>query len=177
MKQYGKEISVVWKPFVIDAGTAITGEEYGAYNRRRWGGDAWTLHLRAKGAKLGAPFNNWQTWPNSIKAHTLVALASDQGAMKHALFEATYEQGLNISDEGTLLRIAREQGIPEAHVRRQLASPEARDRLRRQCATATAAGIRGVPYYVVSGVGTRRYTLSGAVDPPVFLDVFERCCA
>lgn len=97
--------------------------------------------------------------------------------MKHALFEATYEQGLNISDEGTLLRIAREQGIPEAHVRRQLASPEARDLLHRQCATAISAGIRGVPYYVVSGGDNHRYTLSGAVDPTVFLDVFERCRA
>jgi hypothetical protein len=33
---------------MIDPATADGGEEYDAYNRRRWGSDGWTRSLRAK---------------------------------------------------------------------------------------------------------------------------------
>ena len=47
------------------------GEEYLAYNRRRWGGDGWTHDLRRSGAPDGAAFSNWQWWPNTLKASPL----------------------------------------------------------------------------------------------------------
>ena len=41
---------------MIDPGTQENGEDYLAYNRRRWGSDGWTHSLRAKGRRVGAPF-------------------------------------------------------------------------------------------------------------------------
>lgn len=43
------------------------GEEYLAYNRRRWAGDGWTHDLRRSGAPDGAKFADWQWWPNTLK--------------------------------------------------------------------------------------------------------------
>ncbi|EKX51932.1 hypothetical protein GUITHDRAFT_102543 [Guillardia theta CCMP2712] len=40
-----ENIEVHWKPFMIDPATAKEGEEYMAYNRRRWGSDGWTYSL------------------------------------------------------------------------------------------------------------------------------------
>jgi hypothetical protein len=45
----------------------FAGEEYMAYNVRRWGSDGWTQALRSSGAKDGATFSNWKWWPNTLK--------------------------------------------------------------------------------------------------------------
>lgn len=47
-------------PFIIDLGTQPGGEEYYAYNVRRWGGDGWTQDLRRSGKPDGATFSNWK---------------------------------------------------------------------------------------------------------------------
>ena len=75
VKGEGVETSVSWEPFMIDPGTQENGEDYLAYNRRRWGSDGWTHSLRAKGRKVGAPFANWKIWPNTLRAHQLLRFA------------------------------------------------------------------------------------------------------
>lgn len=82
-------------PFIIDPATNPAGEEYLAYNVRRWGGDGWTHELRASGARDGASFGNWVTWPSTLLAHQLVRHAAVQGGVgkaaevKHRLFLLT----------------------------------------------------------------------------------------
>lgn len=55
------------------------GEEYLAYNVRRWGGDGWCHDLRRSGRPDGALFANWRWWPASAKGHQLLLLAQQQG--------------------------------------------------------------------------------------------------
>ena len=45
----------------------LPGEEYLAYNQRRWGSDGWTHSLRRSGKPDGATFSDWQWWPNTFK--------------------------------------------------------------------------------------------------------------
>ena len=78
------DFQVVYHAFVIDHGTAAGGEEYGAYNRRRWGGDGWTGDLRHRGRPDGAAFANWVWWPNSVRAHQLLLLAQREGKGREA---------------------------------------------------------------------------------------------
>lgn len=113
-------IRIHWKPYVIDPKTKGEGEEYLAYNRRRWGSDGWTQHLRREGRQVGANFSNWKWWPNTFKAHQLVCFFEHR--QKHqrernapdnvdrtgetditslcneAMFQALYEEGYNLSD-------------------------------------------------------------------------------
>ena len=43
IEKFGEErVEVSWLPYIIDPGTAAGGEEYLAYNKRRWGSDGWT---------------------------------------------------------------------------------------------------------------------------------------
>lgn len=70
------------------------GEEYLAYNVRRWGSDGWCAGLRRSGLPDGAAFSDWRWWPDSMRAHQLLLLAQDQGKgrqAKEALLRATCE--------------------------------------------------------------------------------------
>ena len=43
------------------------GEDYLAYNKRRWGSDSWTQALRREGRPDGAAFKCWQWWPATLQ--------------------------------------------------------------------------------------------------------------
>ena len=68
-----------YHPFMIDPGTQPDGEEYMAYNRRRWGSDGWTRSMKAMGRKEGAPYSNWKTWPNTTHCSRALLLAEKHG--------------------------------------------------------------------------------------------------
>ena len=45
---YGESLQfrVEWHPYMIDINTSTEGEEYMAYNERRWGGDGWVYDMK-----------------------------------------------------------------------------------------------------------------------------------
>jgi len=104
---------------MIDPNTSPNGEEFEAYNLRRWGGSGWTIRLRQVGQKDGASFQNWKWWPHTLKAHQLIQYAKekhgvDTNKSNAVLFRALYEEGENVSLSDTLVRIAVDQlGLPD----------------------------------------------------------------
>eukprot|EP00270_Netrium_digitus_P020399 TRINITY_DN840_c0_g1_i1.p1 TRINITY_DN840_c0_g1~~TRINITY_DN840_c0_g1_i1.p1 ORF type:complete len:214 (+),score=48.26 TRINITY_DN840_c0_g1_i1:99-740(+) len=156
-------------PYIIDRLTNESGEEYLAYNRRRWGGDGWTEDLRRSGARNGVKFANWKWWPNTLHAHRLIHYAKKfgrGGEMKDRLLRLTYEEGHNISDLSVLLEAGKELGLPNVHS--FLESDEGReDVLEEDEHAKKVLGIRGVPYFVFD----RKISLSGAQD----VAALERC--
>ena len=97
------QVQVHYYPFMIDPGTKPDGEEYAAYNRRRWGGDGWTRSMKAMGAREGAPYANWKTWPNTTHAGRLLMKAEQHGLgdkLIGTLYRMCYEQGENVSLRG-----------------------------------------------------------------------------
>ena len=176
-------MQVEWKPFQIDPGTGINGEAYMDYNKRRWGSDGWTHHLRREGQKDGAQFSQWKWWPNTLKGHQFVQYARDKHDIStdrtnKILFHAMYEQGANISLTETLLDIAR-QNFADWNwddLREYLdknkgaaAVQEEIDKGRRQFR------ISGVPYFVIgtSDSSSQPYGLSGAQSSSTLLGVLE----
>ena len=90
----------------------MNGELFDAYCQRRWGGSQWTQHLRHEGAKDGCHFANWKYICNTLRAHQLILYGTKYhpsrvttDTMNTALFEALYEDGLNISLVDTLVDI------------------------------------------------------------------------
>lgn len=161
---------------MIDPGTKEGGEEYMAYNRRRWGSDGWTHSMRAKGAKVGAPFADWKTWPNTLKAHRLMYFGGEEyaNALKGALFDACYERGENISDVECLAVVASRVGLEAAAARAYLLSDQGKTEVAAECQSASRSGVTGVPYFIVDGDHVERpYGFSGAVDSGSLLNVFN----
>lgn len=181
MERLGEEeasasVTVHWHPFMIDPQTKEEGEDYMAYNERRWGSDGWTRSLRAKGANCGAPFANWKTWPNTFKAHQLMQFAphEKEGRLKHALFEAIYEKGQNVSDVETLCRIATDNGVDANGFRKVLDTTDSKAQVRKSCEMAKARGVTGVPFFVLHGAENKQpIGFSGAVDTQDFLKMFH----
>mmetsp|Transcript_20374 Transcript_20374/g.48992 ORF Transcript_20374/g.48992 Transcript_20374/m.48992 type:complete len:223 (-) Transcript_20374:243-911(-) len=175
-------ISVEWKPYIIDPNTKNDGEEFEAYNVRRWGSSGWTHGLKRSGRKVGANFANWQTWPNTLRAHQLIAYVTDPrrrrvgGAIiaqgggddglslpstsecNSAIFESMYERGANVSSVETLIDIAtRELGVTEGEVSDLRSHLEnnvgAKDVMKEIQLGRRRYGIKGVPFFVVESSG------------------------
>ena len=176
-------ISVTWKPYQIDPGTAVNGEEFEAYNQRRWGGSGWTRSLKQNGMKDGASFKDWNWWPNTMKAHQMVKFADercgvDTAKSNAALFNALYEEGKNVSLLDVLVQVGKDDlGLPEDELRRYLEEDEGAEAVRFEIEEGRKMyRITGVPFFVISRVGSEGppYGLSGAQSARSFLDVFEK---
>lgn len=100
---------------MIDPRTKAEGEEYMAYNRRRWGSDGWTRSMRAMGKKEGAPYAKWVWWPNTTHAGRLLLFAEQHDLgdkVAGVLYRMCYEEGENVSLRETVARAAEEAGVP-----------------------------------------------------------------
>jgi predicted DsbA family dithiol-disulfide isomerase len=187
-------VVVDWKPYIIDPNTKLDGEEFEAYNIRRWGGSGWTNGLKRSGKKVGANFSNWQTWPNTLRAHQLISYITNPARKSDnkpttsecnaAIFDAMYERGENVSLVETLVQI----GINHLGI----SSSEEADDLRLHLENNVGAkdvvrdiqrgrkkyNIQGVPFFVIGAVDGeeelgRPYGFSGAQDSSTFMEIFE----
>lgn len=170
----GVEVEIKWNPFIIDPSTSPEGEAYAAYNLRRWGSDSWTEGLRRSGAPDGAEFSNWKTWPHTLLAHQLVALADKEGLAGEAtdlLFVRTYEEGGNVSLLPELEDIARTLGLDRARVQAGLVGDRSEELrahvLERDAAAKQQLRISGVPHFIVAAgpSSVHKYSLRGAQRP------------
>lgn len=186
-------VSVEWKPYMIDPKTKTEGEEFEAYNIRRWGSSGWTHGLKRSGRKVGANFSNWVTWPNTLRAHQLIAYVTDPSRRSEskpstsecnaAIFDAMYECGENVSLPETLVRIGTESlGVTEGEAPALRAHLEnntgAREVMREIQTGRKQYNIGGVPYFIVGaesgkGIVGTPYGFSGAQDSSTFVDIFE----
>lgn len=188
IKAFGKErVEVEWKPFVIDPNTDEDGESVEKYCRRRWGGSGWTQHLKSEGRKDGgAKFTNWKVWPNTFKAHQLIQFCKDRGVStdrtNQVLFQAEYEQGLNLSQVDTLVQLATEElGIVDntsssSSLREYLAQDQGKAVVLSEIREMSSKyGIRGVPYFIIRGNDSskRPYGISGAQSSETLLELFQ----
>jgi predicted DsbA family dithiol-disulfide isomerase len=143
-------VRVHYRPFMIDPRTDPQGEEYLAYNRRRWGSDGWTRSMRASAACDGCAFADWQWWPNTFHANRLLLLADAQGrgsACKDVLFRLCYEEGANVSDRDVVAAAACEAGV--AGGAELVAGDDGAAALQSALREARARRVSSVPFYSV----------------------------
>jgi len=113
---------------------------------------------------------------NTFDAHRLTHLAKAHGlgAELHERFlKAQLEEGEVLDDPDTLVRLTAEVGVPEDEARRVLESDEYAADVRADIDEMRQLGGNGVPFFVIN----RRYGVSGAQPPEVFLDVLQRAHA
>ncbi|MBI5861845.1 MAG: 2-hydroxychromene-2-carboxylate isomerase [Rhodocyclales bacterium] len=68
-----------------------------------------------------------------------------------AIFHAFFVADSDISDPDVVLGIAAEQGIDRIALAQAIATPEAKERLKQETATAIGKGLFGAPYIIVDG--------------------------
>ena len=87
-----------------------------------------------------------------------------------ALFRAYFEAGADIGDPKVLVAVGAEQGMDESRIRGALADRRHYPQILAHEQQAQQWGISGVPTFIFD----RRYAISGAQEPQMFLQVFDR---
>ncbi|MEG3048670.1 MAG: DsbA family oxidoreductase [Thermomonas sp.] len=165
-----------FQPFELNPQLPAEGEGIGEHLQRKYGMDEAQLadnqeRIRARGAELGFVFDfnaRSRIW-NTFDAHRLLHWAGIEGgqrALKHALLQAYFSEGRNVSDHATLVDIASAAGFDTARAAAILASSEYAEDVRAAEQFFTRNGITGVPAVIIE----RKHLISGG--QPV--EVFER---
>jgi predicted DsbA family dithiol-disulfide isomerase len=182
---FDADVEIVYKPYQLDPkappGTAMPVRD--AY-ARKFGGperaEAIIEHLTATAAADGLEFHLDQAQrANTRDAHRLLWYAEQHGgpaaqdALKERLLSAYFTRGRNVGDTDVLAEEAEAVGFERDAVRHFLDSDEGRVEVERELAYAAEAGITAVPTYVID----RRWSVPGAQDPEVFVQILRRLAA
>ncbi|MET4105576.1 DsbA family oxidoreductase [Hymenobacter sp. UYP22] len=180
---HAQDVEIQWRSFELDPQANPTpGENQYVRLAKKYGNtEAWARQMSANmaqsAAEEGLAFNFDTVVPaNSLRAHRLVHLAARHGrqdAAKERLFKAYLEEGLNINDVPTLIRLATELELPTAEVEQLLTSNQFEQEVRYDEYQAQQLGIRGVPYFVFED----KYAVSGAQPTELFREVLEKVWA
>lgn len=114
--------------------------------------------------------------PNTLDSHRLIHWAAMQGRgaqMKQRLMELYFTEGADLTDRGVLVRAAAEIGLDADAVRARLATEEDVAAVTQAANAAKAAGIDGVPTFILDG----RYAVTGAQPPEVLAQVIRKASA
>ena len=176
------ELDVVYRPFQLDprAPLGVSTPLADAYARKFGGPEqaaAIIEHLTSVAATEGLEFRlDRALRANTSDAHRLLELALEfgspamQAALEERLFQAYFINGEDIGDHATLIAAANDVGLNERAARKLLDGDAGLTELQRALAQAAAAGIAAVPTYVID----RRFSIPGAQDPDVFVQVIRR---
>ena len=172
------DVAIGWRPFQLNPDMPAEGMDRKTYLATKFGGDerAKDIYARvsdaASSSGLALDFRKIGRTPNTVNAHRLIGFAGRTGkqdAVVEALFQAYFQEGRDIGDLATLTDVATACGLNAETVRRYLDSDEDTERVRAEDAMARRMGIQGVPCFIFN----RKYAVSGAQEPEVFLQVFE----
>ncbi len=168
------EPKVTWHPFQLNPDMPAEGIDRDEYVKRKFGaGRAGQIYGRitAIGREVGIPFDftKLTRQPNTLAAHSLVALAIDSGrqdAMAEALFRAFFLEGKDLTSHDMLAEIAVGAGLDAGDVKAFLASEKARAHIEAEDKQAREIGVEGVPFFIFN----KRIAVSGAQEPGVLFE-------
>jgi len=168
------EPKITWHPFQLNPDMPPEGVDRDEYVRRKFGPErAGQVYGRitAVGREVGIPFDFAKVTrqPNTLAAHSLIALAIDAGkqdAVVEAFFRAFFLEGRDLTSAETLAGIAVGAGLDEGDVRAFLGSADARAHIEAEDKQAREIGVEGVPFFIFN----RRLAVSGAQAPEVLLE-------
>ncbi len=182
LKNSGKsvDVEVTWHAFLLDPNFHTnhpTGEPLDEYLIAKFGPNALTMKNRVvqSGTPDGATFSSWKWRANTFPGHRLVALARQHDKSHQAnllLFEASYENGENISDLDVLIRIGKQLELPD--VEEWVRSDEGSLEVLKDFSEARQLGVTGVPAFFIRSGKSQMYALSGAQPVDVFVDTFDK---
>ena len=129
------------------------------------------------GEKAGIYFNFDEVKvSNSFRSQMLVQFAKQKGKadeIEELLFEACFILGKDIDDVEILSEIGEKAGFSKDEILKALQSAELKEKVNLDISEAASLGINSVPFFVFD----RKYAISGAQPPHLFLEVLEKSFA
>lgn len=174
------EVAVEWHSFELDPllDTALDTDIYTYLADKKGISREQSLQLHQQvtqmAADVGLEYNfDKAIVANSFDAHRLIQLAKTRGlgdAAEEALFKAYFTNGADISDHSELTAIGSSLGLDPMEIKSMLATGAFSAEVKNDGIRAQKLGIRGVPFFLIND----RVAVSGAQDPQVFLNTFNK---
>lgn len=176
-----RHIELVWKSFQLDPTVPTEKVEQSNYeylaSRKGWSmKQCMEIHesvtKTAKKAGLTYNFDNAKV-ANSFNAHRIIQFAKTKGwgdQAEEQFFRAYFTDGKDLNDKNDLIAIGKLIGLTEAETETALTDETYANAVNADIREAGQLGVQGVPFFVMD----RKYAVSGAQDPKVFLQTIEK---
>ena len=176
----GEDFAVAWHPFQLNPDIAPGGVDYRTHMETKFGNriEAMVRRLTDAGraANIDFAFERITRTPNTVDSHRLIRWAGGAGVQDdvvEALFQRYFLEGADIGAHDVLLDIAWKAGMDPEIVGDLLDQDADVEHIREDDAYARQMGVSGVPCFIVD----QRFVITGAQDPAVFVQLFERIAA
>jgi predicted DsbA family dithiol-disulfide isomerase len=164
---------VTYHPFELNPDVPREGIARADYIAKKFGARGYSAHDRLvqAGQPLGIAFafDKIERQPNTLAAHVLIERArvrGVQGAVKEALMQAFFVDGLDLTDSETLVRVAANAGLAREEAQAAIADEDLRRAVADEEEKARGMGVQGVPFFIFN----KRIAVSGAHEPEALLD-------
>ncbi|HET7155200.1 MAG TPA: DsbA family oxidoreductase [Hyphomicrobiaceae bacterium] len=175
------QVGFAWRPFQLNPDMPADGIERSVYRARKFGAERSAeldRNMTETGREVGIDFafDRMQRTPNTRLAHRLIWEAGRQGrqdAIVNRLFQAYFEEGLDIGSAEILARLAAESGLEAAGVEQALGGADSLEAVVDLEEQGRRLGIQGVPFFVLLG----KYGISGAQPPEFWRETLPKIAA
>jgi predicted DsbA family dithiol-disulfide isomerase len=176
------EVKVVRRSFQLDPTTPRTGGGKvldmlaSKYRVSRAQAQQMEQQVAANATSEGLRYSSDRQVANTFDAHRLLHLAAAHGKdeqLTARLFAAHFAEGLNVSDQATLVELASAVGVPADEAREVLESGAYSDEVQADQRRAAMFGISGVPFFALN----EQYGVSGGQQPEVLLQALNQAWA
>lgn len=174
------DVQIQWHPFQLNPSAPETSVPKMDFYVKKFGPRAPALmaNMKSVGAAENIQFQYTDKGRtgNTLKSHQLISLALEVGGVKlqnelvERLFKDYFEREEDITKDETLLAAAKSVGISEEQAKAALKSAVNKKNVEKEVESAYEQQISGVPHFVIDG----KYSVGGAQDPAVFLNVFKK---
>jgi predicted DsbA family dithiol-disulfide isomerase len=174
----GIQVEIGWRPFQLNPDMPREGMNRAEYLTRKFGGEARARQIYRAVQEAGRQegiafaFERIARTPSSLASHRLIRWAGSAGRQDQVvelLFRRYFLEGGDIGNPDVLTEVARQAGMDAERIAKLLAGDADEEIVRQEDRLARELGINGVPCFVIE----RKYAVSGAQDPAVFLQVFD----
>lgn len=175
--------SLAWKPFQLNPQLPAEGMSRQEYVVQKFGAArAKDIYARVAGVGteygIAFAFDRIVRQPNTVAAHSLIALAGAAGQtidglqsrVKEAFLQAYFLKGVDLTKPENLIAIATAAGLERSAVEQCLADPKSRQAVEQEDQRARAIGVEGVPFFIFNG----KLAVSGAQGPAALLDAMRQ---
>ncbi len=175
----GSDLEVTWRPYQLYPQIPDAGIPRDAFMAARFGRDASATDIyrritaEAESEGLALDFERIRMAPNTFRAHRLLSWAEGSGrqhGLAEVLFRCYFRDGRDVGDPAVLADAAAEAGLDGAAAADMLRGHDEADKVRAELSLAEAAGVTGVPFFVLAG----RFAVPGAQPREVMAQLISR---
>lgn len=176
------DVEVQWHPFQLNPATPVEGLDRETYIREKFGSSNYPLQMlgalnaAGKSVDVDFDFHLMPRVPNTLRSHRLIRWAGEAGvqdAVVNILFDRYFLSQGDIGDPEVLAAVATEAGMDGGEVRLRLDRGDDAEIVASEDEHARRLAISGVPTFILD----QKYAVSGAQEPEVLLQVFDKVAA